>query len=362
MPQVLENYLEEEIPEDIEDYQFDFQLLHSKGAHSSVLGFWIRRSILETWCHFADENSFNSFDIQPAESFLLPPITSEPRLTLYKDLQGQVRYSCLFHVEGLPQMTLGVLSKDVSKDHVIKTFRLQGSQWSLVNEILMDHTLVRLSGLHTALGIAKESFFDAHPQLDPFCEAAFKNAGLNLNFRKGDFAQRGLMERVIWPASIAVLALTLWVFSLSYRSYCVAEALKGDIVKVKAQKTQIWKRLFPDKRVPESRMADQMKGYYKVMSGADSQESDVDVSSLQVLGRLFSYIKPDDALQIEKVSIGKNISISGMGTSYNHINETMKLGFKDQKEFEFPQTSEVDRGAGNRGFTFTSKYFGEQNK
>ena len=362
LPQVLENYLEEEIPEDIEDYQFDFRVLHSKGVHSSVLGFWIRRRILEAWCHFADENSLNSLDIQPAESYLLPPMGSEPRLTLYLDMQGQIRYSCLVHIEGFPQLTLGLLSKDVSLEHAIKTFRLQGSQWGMVPEIMLDSRLISLSGLHKALGIAKESFFEAHAQLDPFCELAFNNAGLKLDFRKGEFAQRGILERVIWPAAIALLAITLWMVSLSYKTYCEAKNLRADGDQVRVQKAQIWKKLFPDKRVPESRMASQMEGYYKAMSGQDSQESDSEASSLQVLGRLFSYIKPDEALQIEKVSIGKNISISGTGTNYNHINQTMKMGFKDQKEFEFPQTSEVDRGAGLRGFTFNTKYLGGNQK
>jgi type II secretory pathway component PulL len=360
LPQVLENYLEEELPEDIEDYQFDYRLLHSKGVHSSVLGFWISRRLLEAWCHFADENSLNSLNVQPAELYLLPALDSEPRLTLYKDLHQRIRYSCLVSVEGLPQLTLGLLASGVSQEHALKTLKLQGSHWSLVKELVMDPSFSQLKGLGQQLGIAQESFLEPHAVIDPFCEAAFKNIESGLNFRKGDFAQKGLMDRVVWPMVIVAIALMAWLVSLSFQNFREAEKVKANMAWIKAQKTSVWKRCFPDKRVPESGMAKQMDGYYKEMSGQDTKDDDSDVSSLQVLGRLFSYIKPDDDLQIERVNIGRSISITGIGKSHSHINQTMKEGFAEQKEFEFPQISDQDRGENLRSFSLTTKYIGEE--
>jgi type II secretory pathway component PulL len=361
--QILENYLEEELPEDIEDFQFDYQVLHSQGQQSAILGFWIRKKLLASWCHFADERSFNSLDIQPAEGVLLPSASSQPTLRIVKDIQGGVRFSSLHLVSGLPHLTLGRLPK-VNLPKLKQFLQLQGTHKDSLQLLEIDPELTELMEIQSHLSIPNKA--DLSPRLpgDPFTPAACNTDGLQLNFRKGEFAQKGLGERLVAPLAIATLALCTWVGGLTYANHQEAKLIAKKTNGLRQTKNQIWKELFPKRRVPKSRMAQQMEGMLKEMNGEGKKSTDEEhISSLQALGMLFSHIEPNDEVLIQRANIGKkSINLSGSASNQDDVYK-LSQGFKNNGDFQEPNITSTKGGKEGEPpvykFRFSTTYTGE---
>jgi hypothetical protein len=362
LPQVLENYLEEEIPNDIEMFQFDHRLLSSKGQHSAVLGFWIPKNILSTWCQFADENSFNSLDIQPAELYLFDLGKATSSFTIVKDLDGQLRYAGLNLKDTLPQLTLGSWLPSCSPELAIKTLRLQGSDWKQYQQLILDQELQSWGEHFEQLGLNHDDLrFKAFSE-DPFCTAALQAKPTGLDFRKGEFAQKGILERVLWPCALAALFVSLWILTLSWSTFKATQVIDKTISELNREKSYIWKELFPNKRVPQTRMESQMKGLYKNMTGdgGNSQGQDEQASSLQALGLLFTHISPDDDIIIEDAIIDKSIILKGVSTDADSVAK-LSEGFGGNNPFEAPNVSTTDKGRNPdypTTFRFTTRYTG----
>lgn len=363
LAQVLENYLEEECPEDIEDLQFDHLLLHSKGQHSTVLGFWIRKNILSAWCRYADEQALNSLDIQPAESMLLPDPKAEPSLKLSRDLQGNTRYCSLHMVDGLPHLTLGSL-KSKSLEKAAQHLKLQGSHWSQLKQLLLDKELSEWQGLESALGIPHCEFFDSPIPSDPFSAAALEGAPILFQFRKGHFAQKGIGERLLAPLLIATCACCAWLGVWTWSNHHEAELTAKKVKNLRRSKAELWTMLFPEKRVPSSRMSQQLEGYLKSLNnGSNNSEDDGNISSLQALGLLFSAIEADDDVLIERASIGKSINLTGSSRNQDRIYK-LSEGFQDNKDFREPNITSTKRNKEGQApiyqFRFSTAYTGDE--
>ena len=363
LPQVLENFLEEELPEDIEDFQFDYRVLHTKGTQSAVLGFWIRKKLLSAWCHFSDEQAFNSLDIQPAESVLLPSAQAMPTLRIYKDLQQRIRFGSLQIIEGLPQMTLGILPSS-QPEKLEKLLRLQGCRNDNISQLEIDPECSELFVLQEKFNIPERKETSPVIPSDPFSSFAFDDAFFDLQFRKGEFVQKGVAERLLYPTLLATLAICAWLGSLSWANHQQAKTLFNKTQSLSHNKAKVWKRLFPQKRVPQSRMTQQMEGYYKEFTGETKNNSDEEhISSLQALGLLFTSIEPDDEVLIERASIGKSITLTGTSADQNRIYK-LSEGFKNNSDFREPNITSTKRGKEGEAplyqFRFSTAYTGDQ--
>lgn len=362
LPQVLENYLEEEIPSDIESFQFDYRLLSSKGQHSAVLGFWIPKNILSTWCQFADENAFNSLDIQPAELYLFDFSEDKSNFTITKDLDGHLRYAGLNLKDTLPQLTLGSWLPSCSPELAIKTLRLQGSDWKRYQKITLDHQLQSWAEHFGQLGLEQNDLRFKTFGDDPFCEAALQGTPTGLDFRRGEFAQKGILERILWPCAMATLFLSGWILTLGWSAFEESQLIDKKVSELNQEKRHIWKELFPNKRVPQTRMESQMKGLYKNMTGEgiNNQGEEEQASSLQALGLLFTHISPDDDIIIEDAIIDKSIIIKGVSTDAESVAK-LSEGFGNNNPFEDPNISTTDKGRNPEyptTFRFTTRYTG----
>jgi hypothetical protein len=363
LPQVLENFLEEELPEDIEDFQFDYRVLHTKGTQSAVLGFWIRKKLLTAWCHFSDEQAFNSLDIQPAESVLLPSAQAMPTLRIYKDLQQRVRFGSLQIIEGLPQMILGILPS-AQADKLEKLLRLQGSRNDNISQLEIDPELSELFVLQEKFNIPERKENSPAIPSDPFSSFAFNDAFFDLHFRKGEFVQKGISERLLYPVLIATVALCAWLGTVTWANHQSAQTMTNKTKVLSLNKNKVWKRLFPQKRVPQSRMSEQMKGHYKEFTGESNNKSDDEhISSLQALGLLFTSIKPDDEVLIERASIGKSITLTGTSAMQDRI-YNLSEGFKKNSDFREPNITSTKRGKEGETpvyqFRFSTAYIGDE--
>lgn len=346
LAQVLENYLEEELPYDIEDFQFDFQVIESKGQQSCVLGFWIRSDILASWCEYADEYSLNSLDIQPCEAALMPSAKNQDSvLKMVSDREGKLRFCSIQIKEGLPLMTLGSMKPNQEPDAVVQKLKFQGGNWSEIETLELHESIRHLSPIADMMSIAKVNVMDDPKFADPFFEfATGQQAGQpTFNYRRGEFAQKGVEERVLYPVAILAMALTILVGVLAWKNYELAKVEKQNLQVVRMQKDNVWKELFPDKKPPTSRMKEQMKGLYnKMIGGDDGPGESENISSLQSLGLLFTFIEPDDEVLIERASIGKTITLAGTSKDQTRIYNLSK-NFKKQDRFREPNITADDQ-------------------
>ncbi len=345
LSQVLENYLEEELPQDIEDFQFDYQVLESKGQQSCVLGFWIRSDILAAWCEYADEYSLNSLDIQPAEAALMTSVKDQNSvLKISPDRDGKLRYCGIQLKEGLPLMVLGSMKATEDPDVVASKLRFQGGNWSEVESLEIDEQLKVLEPFGATLGIANTKMVPSSPYGDPFSSYAVgqQSSRLSFNYRKGEFAQKGIEERVLIPVAILILGLTSLVGVLAWKNYQTVKLEKANLSIVRQEKTNVWKSLFPKKKAPTSRMKEQMSGLYKKMIGGDEGPGESEnISSLRTLGFLFTFIKPDEEVLIERASIGKSVTLSGTSKDQTRIYR-LSDGFRKQLKFREPSITADD--------------------
>lgn len=364
LEQVLENYLEEEFPDDIEDYAFDYRLLDRQSSSCSVLGFWIHADILRAWTSLADELSLNALDIQPAEEALLAR-AKDHRLDICTDLQGRLRYSLFLKGESLPQLTLGLLPATTSPQRLLTHLKLQGGNWAQVSGVDLELGLEDHKESLEKLGLSNiETTRPALPG-DPFSPHALDfSTAAPLQFRKGEFAQKGIAERLVWPATVLGFALCILFLALSWSNVKATQDAHTEKRIHEAQMAAIWKKLFSD-RPPKSRMVQNMEGRYKAMTGTDTKPGDEkEISSLQVLGKLFSYLGKDDLITIEKIVITKSIQISGFASDQERIYR-MNEAFQNQTDFKKPNITSQDR-SNDEGprftFRFSTSYLGETKK
>lgn len=346
LAQVLENYLEEELPYDIEDYSFDYKVLASKGTNSSVLGFWIQRQVLKAWTQLADELSLNSIDIQPAEMALLDEISEQPSLILTTDFDGNLRYCSLMQLGVMPNFVLGSIpSHQIDVESVAKILRFSVSNWEGVSSIRLSKELKSLEGMKDTLQVQSFEVIDDENFCDPFShyatggKAELKN--LSFNYRKGDFAQRGLEERILWPVVLLAICLIGTLGVMSWQKYQLKLREKQKLVLLKRQKMEIWKKLYPGQKFPPSRTLNRMQANYKEATGTTGKGKDDNekTSSLQILGKLFTYIKPDDEVLIERVTISKrSVTMRGHAPDAERAYR-LGEGFKNQSEFKTPNLS-----------------------
>lgn len=360
LPDVLENYLEEELAEDIENYRFDYRVLHTQAQHSAVIGFWIHAQVLSSWCAFADEMALNSFDVQPAELALIPEKIETKELTLLKDLAGRVRFSAFTMENGLPQLTLGSLVGGMGLDKLVQALRFQGGQWSSMDAIRLDSQLEEFKGLGDVLGIAELREFDQKIQGDPFSSWQLEDRSLRLHYRKGDLAQKGMEERLLIPCGVLTIFLCLYLGVMAWSRYELADREELQKRVYQQKRTSIWKSLFPNERVPNSRMVELMEGKRKVIMGdsGDTKKDGEEISSLQVFGKLFTFIEPEEAVFIERANIGKTIQLSGKSTDQPSVYR-LGEGFADRSVFRQPNINATQKGE-SFIFKFSTAYVGEE--
>lgn len=357
--QVLENYLEEELPENIENFVFDYQLLYSKEQRSSVLGFWMRRDLLKLWCELADELSLNSLDIQPAELALLPDSADAPSLLLREDHQKLLRFSCMSLRDGLPHLCMGRLSASLQDHRLTQTLQLMGPEWSEVREIRTTSNLSGIANkLKEQLGIARVEILKvARPEiffLDWALEDKTTAVGSRaLQYRRGEFAQRGLGEKILIPVMVIALALFALLLSQVWSTQLELKRQRAMNEALNAQTHQVWKKLFPGVEKPRNlSVLRALQDRYNQMTIGDL-EDDANISALQAMGLLFKYIESYQGLNIETISIS-NISVSIKGTADTlDTLDRLEAGFNNEaamKDFNKPNKNHQ---AKEKGFQFT---------
>ena len=360
LPQVLENYLEEELAEDIESFRFDYRVLHAQPQHCAVLGFWIHGQVLSSWCAFADEMALNAFDVQPAELALIPESPDARELTLVKDLSGRVRFSAFTMEKGLPQLTLGSLVGNLEMDRLVQALRFQGGKWSSMAAIKLDKQLEDFKGLGEVMEISEVREFSPSIQDDPFSSWQLEDRSLRLHYRKGDLAQKGIEERLLVPCAVLTFFLCFYLGVMAWSRYELASRDEIQRRVYQQKRSSIWKGLFPAERVPSSRMVEMMRAKRKEMIGdpEDSRQDGEDMSSLQVFGKLFTFIEPEDAVFIERANIGKSIQISGTSTDQPSVYR-LGEGFGSNSGFRQPNINAIQREESFQ-FKFSTAYVGEE--
>jgi type II secretory pathway component PulL len=196
---------------------------------------------------------------------------------------------------------------------------------------------------------------------DPFSLAALQDDRPLLNFRKGEFVQKGILERIVWPISISALCLFAWLISMTWSNLHQAKLVEKGSAQLRQEQKDIWKALFPNKRPPQSRMASQMQGLYGNMTGeGDSHGNEERASVLQTLGLLFTHISPDEDVLIEKAILDKSINLSGVCNNTNSIAQLTEK-FKGQTKFKEPSVDTNNKGRNPDypiTFKFSTEYLG----
>ncbi len=363
LPQILENYLEEELPDDIDRYAFDYRVLSTKEDRSSVLAFWIEKETLRAWTNLTEEQSLNSLDVQPAELALLPPPGDPPRLTLHSDHDGALRYSLLMIKDLLPCLALGRLpGAEGDPAKVARILRFTGTRWNEVERVEAPASLAKFAaGVASSLGIARVETLAGELDAYFFCRWA-SGATLEtgrptqlLNFRKGEFAQRGLHEKVLLPAVLIALAAIFFLEAHAYYHRVLAKREKAHLEAAQQAKTKVWTKLFPKEPSPPSRMREILMGRQSALTEGEADDK-LRSSALQSMGLLFKYINIPNSenLLITEINISdRSVSMGGTAKTVDDVG-VLNAGFKNQSDFNTPETSHhkvVDKTAGEY-FTF----------
>ncbi|MBF0197181.1 MAG: hypothetical protein HQL32_05705 [Planctomycetes bacterium] len=363
LAQVLENYLEEELPCDLEDCCFDYRVLASKGSHTSAIGFWISRKVVAQWSELSDELSLNSLDIQPAEMTFLPDFKAEPKLSLTQDGWGKVRYSCFVMRENLPSFSLGALPASSSNpESLAKLLLFQGTDWANIKKIECASSLENYEALPELLGIEEAEFIKMPEDESPDSFALYALAKQNpitdvqFNYRKGEFARKGMDQYIALPIILISLALTGFIGSVAWKKYDDTEKSKMMLTQITESKKEMWTKLYPTERFNSSRLLHKLKDRLGVLNkeGGDIPQDESQVSALQVLGKLFSYIDSDEGVMVLKASITSSISLTGTAENSESVFELSK-NFKNQDVFKEPEISDSPNRSGEgRSFKFNT--------
>ncbi|MBF0246116.1 MAG: hypothetical protein HQL31_12755, partial [Planctomycetes bacterium] len=366
LAQVLENYLEEELPADIDMYFFSFRVIRATETGSSVLGFWIRRSVLDEWCDLAEELSLNSLDIQPAELALLPGVNEENRLFLRLDHNRMLRYSCFLDSEALSCLSLGrIPGGENDPEAMARILNFSGPDGSKVDALMLSPELEHLRPVAQKLGIENCDILrdeDEYRICSWAVEADEKPPFTGLfNFRKEDYAPRGAADKVLIPAILLTLSLTILLLAQSWSIRREAQVLEGEIALIKEEKLKVAQELYPKVKFHEGTMKRQLEGFNNLLDEGVTDESAADVkstSALQDLGLLFKYIDPKTKALIERLSISKQIRMQG-STEDIAIVDSLRRGFGDQILFKIPDINiaPVNTKEGEtpkQNFTFTT--------
>ena len=346
LPQVLENYLEEELPNDIEDYAFDFQVLDSKGGSSSILAFWIRRSLLEEWTELANEWSLNSLDIQPAEMAMVKDSLDESCLQFQKDPLGRVRFCSLLQREQLPHLTLGMFKDNDSPENILRVIKFSLTDLSDVKKCLVHSELLNIELIKGAVNCESYEEVDSSLYADCFMEYSLKNPNnKQLDYRKGEFAQRGIEEKVLIPAILLFIALLSCIGAFAWKNYKLNEAEEKRKAAFIGQKKVNWEKLYKNREIPYPKNTTSNKKLKQELmrnsgmrseDSANSKSSDQNFSSLQTLGQLFLFIEQDKEVLITRAAINnKSITLTGT-TSEQDRAYKLKALFKNNATFEMP--------------------------
>jgi len=341
--QVLENYLEEELPNDIEDYAFDFQVLDSKAGSSSILAFWIRRSLLEEWTELANEYSLNSLDIQPAEMAMVKDSLNEPSIQFQKDPLGRVRFCSLLQKEQLPHLMLGMFKDNDSPENIQKVLKFSLTDLSGIKKCFIHPDLSNIDLIKGFVNCESYEEIETSLYADCFMEYSLKSPdNKQLDYRKGEFAQKGIEEKVLIPAVLLFIALLSCIGAFAWKNYKLNKAEGQRKTAYEQQTRSNWKKLLPGEPFPKSIVPriqrDELarKGGVAIVDSNKSKDDDQNFSSLQALGQLFLFIEQDKEVLITRAAINKK-SITLIGTTSEQDRAyKLKSLFKNQSTFEMP--------------------------
>lgn len=339
LSQVLENYLEEELAEDIEDYVFDFHTLAAKGTNSSILAFWIKRSVMEEWSDLANEYGLNSLDIQPAEMALVDLKSEVNTLQIQPDLNGSLRFSYLSNKDMLPHLCIGSLSTHDSPETIQQIFKMNITDISDLKRCILHPKIENKSVITDILSCDEKLEYDDSKYADLFEEYGLHENHKVLNYRKGEFAQKGIEEKIMIPVMLVFLALCASIFSLIYKNKKVEKSYERRVHLMQRQQQNIWKELIPDKKMPKSRIIPTLitAGGLKTEEDSSKSGDDTAYSALQDLGQLFLYIAEDDDVLITRAAInGKSISLKGTSIELPRVYK-LGEGFKNQDKYNAPR-------------------------
>lgn len=320
---VLENYLEEELPENMDNFAFDYHCFESKDNHSAIVAFWLRRDLLAAWTDLAEEYSINSIDFQPAELALLPPNFKDPVLTLRLGPGDQIRYGCFQIIDLYPSLSLGMFHRGTSAEKAAKILSFTGTGWNRIQLLQYDPELEHLKPLAGALGIEKtEVKTDDHEHAFAIwaCEADRISGQLLFRYRKGEFAPKGLAEKITAPILLLAFSIMAVLSVLIYQNMEMAKNLNTAKEELERRDKKYWKQLLPDARYESSRTAERMDSHRELLSGSGRDEDNVHQSALQMLGKAFKGITSDEKLLVTEINIDlKAINIDGLADNHEDI-------------------------------------------
>ena len=344
LAQVLENYLEEELPNDIEDYAFDYQVLESKGASSSILAFWIKRSVLQEWSELANEWSLNSLDIQPAEMALIKSsLGDEPTVDFQLDPLKRVRYCSLLQKNQLPHLTIGMFKDSDSDENIKKTLQFSLTDLSDIKKCTIHPELSQIETIKSVINCEQNESFETTRFVDCFEEYAVDNPKIKqLNYRKGDFAQKGIEEKVLIPVIILFVAILSCIGAFAWKNHQLHSNEKIRQAALQKQMKNNFQMLAPGIPVPKSNSVklriNELKRALGIQNNNSKSKKDdnKNFSALQTLGQLFLYIEQDPEVVITRASLNsKSINLTGTTTEQERAYK-LKTLFKNQKIFETP--------------------------
>jgi hypothetical protein len=345
LSQVLENYLEEELPNDIEDYAFDYQVLESKGANSSILAFWIKRTVLQEWTDLANEWSLNSLDVQPAEMAMVKDSLSDSCIQFQNDPLGRIRYCGLVQRNQLPHMTVGMFKETDAPENIKRILKFSFTDLSQVNRCIVHPEIANPEMFKEIIGCENIEMVETATYADCFMEYSLQpGKAKQLDYRKGEYSQKGIEEKVLIPAIILLIATLSCIAAFSWKNIKLVQAEDLRQEAMLKQKVDIWDTLFyeekypfPAKRIDRLQVSDMERlGGVVVSTNSNKKGTDHDFSALQTLGQLFEYIAQDKEVLITRATINKkSISLIGTTTEQERAYKLKEL-FKNQERFEVP--------------------------
>lgn len=377
---LLDSYLEDEIPDDVDRYLLDYKLLEVGEKGCSIIGFWIARELLDEWCDLADEMSLNALDIQPAEMLLLCGYGKDPVLNIRHDHTGALRYGALCNRNALPWLTLGRCDcENKTPEQLASILRFQGADWTSVKKITLAPGLQHLSSLAQILGVAEVEVLEYSPPEFFALEAArlsSRNSEGHLsffNYRVGEYAPRGLAERLLLPSLVAGLAFCFLFGALTFQNIAKTRAVKKETVAIREVGLEYHNKLFPQFKLsdPYDDIMQKIKinrkrvGFTQESDDGNSDEHGI-YSSLQVLGMLYQFVPADKELLIEDIAITqRSIQLKGQAEDLDVVG-LLEKGFLNQKLFESPSLRQSEKLKKIPGeptsyqVTFKTKYLGDK--
>ncbi len=316
LPQVAENYLEDELPDDIDDFVFDYHVLSSESARSAILGNWIKRNVLSAWAELAEASSLNSLSLQPAEFSLLKPLDESGTLVLRHDPEGRLRWGLLVYKNNQVSMVTGRLPNlKFSLEEAARCFALLSIPHDQIVKIEAPESLRELAEhLSAKWGKTPVEILSADNDLLAFSHWAcgLEPPAFSFNYRKGEFAPRALHEKVLVPACIFLLALIFLVQAMAWKTRKEVLAENVATQRIIAEKIKIFSSLFPNDPVPHhGSIVKKLQDKYGELGTGDLDPDSEKESSLQTIGSLFKGLDIDKQTLITDINISNGINMRG---------------------------------------------------